>query len=111
LRGLPQRSGAQRNLSLEQFRDPAAALGHPEVWQKVLDKVSAGQMPPKPAAPLAGGDLAAVTGWIRKLPGVSDMSASTAPVNPWPRHGPPAQPDGIRQHDSGSSRGGRASGQ
>src|SRR4029079_14633135 len=56
------------NLSLEQFRDPAAALGHPEVWQKVLDKVSAGQMPPKPAAPLAGGGLGAGTGGVQKVP-------------------------------------------
>jgi mono/diheme cytochrome c family protein len=70
------------NLSLEQFREPAAALGKPDVWQKVLDKVTAGQMPPKPAAPLAGADLAAVTGWIRKLPGVSETSASAGPVNP-----------------------------
>src|SRR2546423_15595969 len=58
------------NLSLEQFREPGAANGKPDVWQKVLDKLTAGQMPPKPAAPLAGGDLAAVTGWIKKLPGV-----------------------------------------
>ena len=70
------------NLSLEQFREPTAALGKPDVWQKVLDKVTAGQMPPKPAAPLAGADLAAVTGWIRKLPGVSETSASAGPVNP-----------------------------
>src|SRR5437762_5747516 len=69
------------NLSLEQFRDsPAAAK--PDVWQKVLDKLSAGQMPPKPAAPLGGADLAAVTGWIRKLPGISETSASAGPVNP-----------------------------
>src|SRR4051812_1221176 len=70
------------SLSLEQFRDPAAATAHPEIWQKVLDKLSAGQMPPRPAAPLAGADLAAVTGWIRKLPGVSETSASNAPINP-----------------------------
>ena len=70
------------NLSLEPFRDSAAVLGKPDVWQKVLDKLSAGQMPPKPAAPLAGGDLAAVTGWIRKLPGISETSASAGPVNP-----------------------------
>ena len=73
------------NLSFEQFRDPAAALGKPEIWQKVLDKVSAGQMPPRPAAPLAGADAAAVTGWIKKLPGIRGMSEtpdSAAVINP-----------------------------
>ena len=70
------------NLSLEQFREPATALGKPDVWQKVLDKLTAGQMPPRPAAPLGGADLAAVTGWIKKLPGVSETAASNAPINP-----------------------------
>src|SRR5437762_11814064 len=70
------------NLSLEQFRDPGMVMAHPDVWQKVLDKLSAGQMPPKPAAPLGGADLAAVTGWIRKLPGISETSASAGPINP-----------------------------
>ncbi|MCM3879182.1 MAG: DUF1592 domain-containing protein [Vicinamibacterales bacterium] len=64
------------SLSLEPFRDPAAAAAHPDIWQKVLDKLSKGEMPPRPAAPLAAGDLAAVTGWIKKLPGVSETSAS-----------------------------------
>src|SRR2546422_4400158 len=36
------------NLSLEAFRDPAVALQHPEVWMKVLDKLNAGMMPPRP---------------------------------------------------------------
>src|SRR5437868_5927388 len=34
------------NLSLETFRDTASAARHPELWAKVLDKLSAGKMPP-----------------------------------------------------------------
>ena len=70
-----QRAG---KLSLEAFRDPAVAAGHPDVWQKVRDKLVAGEMPPRPAAPLAPADLAAVTGWIKKVPGVPE-SAVVAP--------------------------------
>ncbi len=70
------------NLSLEPFRDPAASLEQPELWQKVLDKLVSGEMPPRPAAPLAPHDLAAVTGWIRKLPGVSENVVSAAFANP-----------------------------
>ncbi len=69
-------------LSLESFRDEASASVAPEVWQKVLDKLNAGQMPPPPAAPLSRSDLAAVTGWIRKLPGISDAAAGDSPIQP-----------------------------
>src|SRR5205809_7803410 len=53
--------------SFEPFRDAASAARKPELWQKVLDKLSAGQMPPAPMAALSAADLATVTGWIRKL--------------------------------------------
>jgi mono/diheme cytochrome c family protein len=51
------------NLSLE----GASAAGQPEVWGKVLEKLSAGKMPPPglPAPPKA--DIAAVTSWIEGL--------------------------------------------
>ena len=69
-------------LSFESFRDVASASTAPEVWQKVLDKLNAGLMPPPPAAPLSRADLAAVTGWIRKLPGISEAHAGDAAIQP-----------------------------
>jgi PAS domain-containing protein len=70
------------NLSLEPFRDGRAAAQHPEIWQKVLDKIVGGQMPPRPIAPLSAGEAAAVSGWIRKLPGVTDTSVSSEALDP-----------------------------
>jgi mono/diheme cytochrome c family protein len=69
-------------LSFEPFRDAATASQKPEIWQKVLDKVSAKQMPPSPAAPLSATELAAVTGWIRSLPSVATASAKDAAAGP-----------------------------
>jgi hypothetical protein len=54
-------------LSFETFRDATTASQKPELWQKVLDKLNAGQMPPRPAAALSDRELTAVTGWIRSL--------------------------------------------
>jgi mono/diheme cytochrome c family protein len=65
------------NLSLQAYTDPSAALAHPEIWQKVLDKLAAGEMPPRNAAPLAPAELAAVTAWIKTVPGVSATAAPT----------------------------------
>jgi hypothetical protein len=62
---------------LEPFKDPAAALAHPTIWQKVLDKVSAGAMPPAPAAPLNPADRDAVVAWIKKLPSLADEASGT----------------------------------
>ena len=64
------------NFSLQAYTDPSAALAHPEVWQKVLNRLAAGEMPPRNAAPLAPAEAAAVIAWIKNVPGVSD----TAPV-------------------------------
>src|SRR5689334_3819182 len=59
-------------LSLEAFRtDPSLVTQKHDVWVKVLDKVKAGTMPPRPAAPLAPQDAAAVTGWIEKTIGAT----------------------------------------
>jgi mono/diheme cytochrome c family protein len=68
--------------SFEGIRDAAAAAQKPQLWQKVLDKVNAGEMPPRPAAPLSAADSAAVMGWIRKLPSVAASSASDAAQTP-----------------------------
>src|ERR671922_538159 len=51
-------------LSLEPFTDPAAALAQPALWHTVLEKVSAGAMPPPTAAPLSATDRDAITNWI-----------------------------------------------
>src|ERR1044072_6917796 len=56
------------NLSLQGYSAPSAAWAHPEVWQKVLNKLAAGEMPPRNAAPLSDADRAAVTAWIKKVP-------------------------------------------
>jgi hypothetical protein len=67
------------NLSLQAYTDPSIALAHPEVWQKVLNKLAAGEMPPRNAPPLASEELAAVLVWIKNVPGVTDVtSAPTA---------------------------------
>jgi hypothetical protein len=69
-------------LSLEAFRDSASARPRPDVWQKVLDKVTNGQMPPRPSAPLSPHDVASISAWIRKLPGISDVSPSASVSDP-----------------------------
>lgn len=69
------------NLSLQVYTDGATALAHPEVWQKVLNKLAAGEMPPRNAAPLAAAELAAVIAWTKKVPGVSDSTAVPSAAN------------------------------
>src|SRR5882672_1989200 len=70
------------NLSLEAFSDGTLAAQKPDVWQKVLDKLTAGQMPPPPRTPLSASELADVTSWIRTLPGVSASPASASAADP-----------------------------
>jgi hypothetical protein len=65
------------DFSLEALRDPAVAIDRTAVWQNVLDKISAGAMPPPPSQPLAAGERDAVMSWIRKLPGLGDMAHAT----------------------------------
>ena len=70
------------NLSLEAFRDPAVALQHPDVWAKVLDKLNAGTMPPRPMPPVPPADRAALIGWIEKNTGASVASSDAASADP-----------------------------
>jgi hypothetical protein len=65
------------NFSLEVLRDENTGLKRTADWVKVLDKLSAGKMPPStmPAPPKA--DIAAVTVWIEKL-----LGSSTADSDP-----------------------------
>jgi hypothetical protein len=67
-------------LNLEPLRDPATTATHVAVWQKVLDKVSAGAMPPATAKPLSDVERSAVLGWIKKLPGLTAETTSAAPM-------------------------------
>jgi Protein of unknown function (DUF1592)/Protein of unknown function (DUF1588)/Protein of unknown function (DUF1587)/Protein of unknown function (DUF1585)/Protein of unknown function (DUF1595) len=61
-------------LSLEAFKDPAAALAQPAIWHAVLEKVTSGAMPPPAAKPLTESEREAVSNWIRKLPGASEAA-------------------------------------
>src|ERR1041385_8331420 len=52
------------NLNLETYRDGKAAIQQPQVWEKVLEKVTSGKMPP-PGMPAPGkAEAAALTNWI-----------------------------------------------
>jgi len=55
---------ATANLNLAAYANDAAAVKHPEVWDKVLDKLSTGKMPPagRPVPPKA--EVTAVSAWI-----------------------------------------------
>jgi hypothetical protein len=64
-------------LSLEAFRDPSAALAQQAIWPKVLERVSAGTMPPPNAAPLTQADRDAITSWVAKLPGVAEAARTS----------------------------------
>ena len=69
---MPQRSLKGRTLSLDPFKDPFTALAQPAIWQKMVEKVSAGAMPPPTAAPLAQADRDAIINFAKKIPGVAD---------------------------------------
>jgi hypothetical protein len=66
------------NFSLQAYTDPSAALAHPEVWQKVLNKLVAGEMPPRNVTPLTAAELAGVIAWITRVPGVSEITPVAA---------------------------------
>jgi hypothetical protein len=59
-------------LSLDPFKDPFTALAQPAVWQKMLEKVSAGAMPPPTAGSLSPAERDALVGFAKKVPGVVD---------------------------------------
>src|SRR5688500_20398644 len=65
-------------LSLDPFNDPLTALAQPAVWQKVVEKVSAGAMPPPAAAPLSQADRDVILNVARKVPCVADARNARA---------------------------------
>src|ERR1043166_5113598 len=60
------------NLSLEAIAAGADPTQNIDVWQKMLDKLTSGQMPPRPRPGLSVADFGGITNWIRKLPGLSE---------------------------------------
>ena len=58
---------ATANLNLELYQDEASAAKDPQVWDKVLAKLKAGQMPPPGMTALSKTEAAAVTRWIEAL--------------------------------------------
>jgi hypothetical protein len=70
------------NLSLEAFTDATLAAQKPDIWQKVLDKVTAGLMPPRPRTPLSPAEVADLTNWIHKVPGVAPVSTNASAAEP-----------------------------
>ncbi len=64
------------DLSLEAFRDPGTALKQTAVWERVLDKLSTGQMPPSGAPAPTKPEAGAVTGWIQELTGKFKTSSA-----------------------------------
>src|SRR5438270_4884988 len=64
------------NLNLEQFRDGHLAVGQPEVWRKVRDRIAAGTMPPPPGAAPSAPERAAVIGWIDHLLGRTESGSA-----------------------------------
>ena len=66
------------NLSLEALRDPATTATHTDIWRSVLDKVSAGAMPPPTAKALTAAERTAVLDWITKLPGLGAATSTQA---------------------------------
>jgi len=55
------------NLNLETFRDAKLAVRQPQVWEKVLDKVSTGKMPPPGMPAPSKAELTALNSWIETL--------------------------------------------
>jgi hypothetical protein len=62
-------------LNLEQFRNASLAPQQIEMWKKVRDRLSAGTMPPSPAAPLTRLESATVIGWIDRIAGLQASGA------------------------------------
>src|SRR5580692_9685037 len=55
------------NLSLEAYRTGAVAIKQVEVWDKVLEKLLAKQMPPPPLPAPSQAEMTALTGWIEDV--------------------------------------------
>ena len=70
---------AAAGLDVERFRTVASLTEHREAWEKVLEKIQTGEMPPKGSPKPSDTDLKAVTGWIQGQLQVADRAAPTDP--------------------------------
>jgi hypothetical protein len=67
------------NLNLERFRDDTPALQQAEVWDKVLEKLSTGRMPPPGSPAPDKTEISSVTAWIESLLERSGFSTTAEP--------------------------------
>ena len=61
-------SKTKGDLNLERFENLDAIKTEPELWQEVLEKVQAYEMPPKKAGELDFGQFQKLTAFLRELP-------------------------------------------
>ena len=67
------------NLNLAQFQDGAAAAAHPDVWAKVLEKLSSGRMPPPGMPAPDRSQINRISAWID---GLLSRTGFSREVNP-----------------------------
>jgi mono/diheme cytochrome c family protein len=66
-------------LNLQGYRDTASMLKDRAVWEKVVTRLQAGEMPPKGLPRPKPEDIAAVTGWINEQFSVADQNMKPDP--------------------------------
>jgi hypothetical protein len=67
------------NLNLETYRDGKAASQQPQVWEKVLEKVASGKMPPPGIPGPSKAEAGALTNWIEAFLARTGNSRSGEP--------------------------------
>ena len=88
--------GAKKGgVALDEFPDARAARNAPKLWHAVLKNVRSGIMPPADKPQPSAEERRLLEDWI-KYGAARDRSEGSRPR---PRHGPPAQPGRVPQHD------------
>jgi Protein of unknown function (DUF1592)/Protein of unknown function (DUF1588)/Protein of unknown function (DUF1587)/Protein of unknown function (DUF1585)/Protein of unknown function (DUF1595)/Planctomycete cytochrome C len=67
------------DLNLTRFRSPGDVAADPDTWDKVLQKLRTGEMPPEDEIRPEPEDLALVTGWIDREVQAADLAAPAEP--------------------------------
>ncbi len=67
------------DLVLTSYRDNESVLQNREVWEKVVQRVRAGEMPPKGFPPPKGEEIASVTNWIEQQFAEADRATPADP--------------------------------
>jgi hypothetical protein len=73
-------------LDLERFTSVASIKMQTEVWEHVIDRLAAGEMPPKSAKQMSAEQQRQVTGWIRET-----LNKVVLAIAPNPRPAPRVQ--------------------